>query len=367
MIAAINDLGRHLAPLLAELEAALGRVLRSGHFILGPEVQSFEATFAEYCGVAHCVTVANGTDALELALRSLGLGPDARVATVANAGMYGTLAILAAGARPVFIDVEPDSLLIDLGALEREAARRPFDAVLATHLYGQMVDMPRLARICTTAGMALIEDCAQAHGASIGGTKAGAWSDAGCFSFYPTKNLGALGDGGAVVTRRSDVEQNLRRLRQYGWTAKYASSREGGRNSRLDEIQAAALRVLLPHLDAWNARRRAIAQAYTASIHHPRVRRPTPGAVADDRYVAHLYVVRTADRAGLQAHMARAGCPSAIHFPIADHHQESLRAHGLAADLPETERACAEVLTLPCFPEMTEAEVRQVITSVNDW
>ena len=234
---AINDLSRHFDPLRRELEVAISRVLASGWLVLGKEVKDFELAFAAYCGVAHCVSVANGTDALELALRAAGLGPGATVATVANAGMYSSVAIKAVGGCAIFIDVSEDTMLMDLELLERELKDRRIDAVIATHLFGMMNDMPRLARLCQEHGVVLIEDCAQAHGAQWLGARAGSFGDLACFSFYPTKNLGAIGDGGAVVAREQSVADRIRNLRQYGWTAKYNSTVPGGRNSRLDEIQ----------------------------------------------------------------------------------------------------------------------------------
>lgn len=367
MIKAINHLGRHVDVLKGELEAAIIRVLDSGWFILGPEVAAFESAFAAYCGTAHCVAVANGTDAIELALRALGVESGGNVATVANAGMYSSTAILAAGATPVYVDVDPETMLIDLDRLEIRIAEERLDAVIATHLFGLMVDMPRLAKLCRDRDIALIEDCAQAHGAMIDGTKAGAFADAGCFSFYPTKNLGALGDGGAVVTSIPEVAEKLRCLRQYGWTSKYASRYSGGRNSRLDEMQAAVLSVLLPHLDRWNVRRREIACAYSSGIRNARIQCPKLADTSRESYVAHLYVVRAENRDGLKSHLVAGGIPFDLHYPIPDHRQQSIQERLTPANLPATERLCSEVITLPCFPEMTDAEIAQVIECVNHW
>jgi dTDP-4-amino-4,6-dideoxygalactose transaminase len=364
---ALNDLERHFAPHLAELETAARRVLKSGRFILGPDVVAFERAFAAYCGTAHCVAVGNGTDALELALRALGIGPGSRVATVANAGMYATTAIVAAGAEPCLVDIAGDTLLVDVDALSRAIAHVRPAAVVVTHLYGRMAAMPRIVTLCRDAGVAVVEDCAQAHGATLAGAKAGSFGDVGCFSFYPTKNLGALGDGGAVVTGREDLARRLTALRQYGWSGKYVSEIAGGRNSRLDELQAALLSTLLPRLDAWNARRRAIAQTYSTRIAHPRVRCPDPAAARAGSDVAHLYVVQTPDRSGLAAHLRQAGIDTAVHYPVPDHRQPALRGRFADTTLPGCERACAEVLTLPCFPEMTAAEIDAVVVAVNCW
>jgi dTDP-4-amino-4,6-dideoxygalactose transaminase len=337
----INDLGRHHSTVRECVGQAIERVLARGWFILGPEVEAFEAEFAAYCGVRHCAGVANGTDALELALRASGIKAGDRVATVANAGMYSTTAILACGAIPVYAEIEPLTMLMDPARIPKA------DAVIVTHLYGRMARMPEVLQ--AAPGVPVIEDCAQAHGAVLDGRKAGAWGAMGCFSFYPTKNLGALGDGGAVVTNDSDVDKRLRALRQYGWTSKYTATVRGGRNSRLDEMQAAILRAKLPLLDGWNARRRAIAAQY--------------GMVArgglDD--VAHLYVIRTTERERVRTALREQGIGVEVHYPIPDYKQEAV---GISAELPETERACAEVLTLPCFPEMTDGEVERVKQSV---
>jgi dTDP-4-amino-4,6-dideoxygalactose transaminase len=354
----VNDLKRHIMPLRGELEAATAKVIAGGRFILGQACEGFEAAFARYCGAADCVGVANGTDALELALRALGIGAGARVATVANAGMYSTAAILAVGARPVFIDIDPDTLVLSPAALR--AAER-FDAVIVTHLYGRMAEMPEI--LAAVQGAPVIEDCAQAHGAALDGRKAGIWGTLGCFSFYPTKNLGALGDGGAVVTSDAALATRLRRLRQYGWTARYRAELPGGMNSRLDEMQAAMLLVLLPHLDGWNACRRAIAARYRAALGECGLIWTRPAPEGAD--VAHLCVVRSSARNPLRAALAESGIDSDVHYPILDYRQPAVvAAIGESGPLAESELATASVLTLPCFPEMTDAEIGAVIDAV---
>jgi dTDP-4-amino-4,6-dideoxygalactose transaminase len=288
------------------------------------------------------------------------------VLTVANAGAYSTTAIRAVGGEPVFIDVREDTLLID----EAEAARiigsanRPA-AVIVTHLYGRLV--PRIEQIALAAkqaGIPLIEDCAQAHGASMGGRRAGTFGDYGCFSFYPTKNLGALGDGGALITSGAQQRDRVRMLRQYGWAAKYRIERAGGRNSRLDEVQAAVLRIKLPRLDGWNERRREIARQLSQGIRHPRVSCPQQFG---EEYVAHLYVVRTVDRQSLQAHLRSRGIASDVHYPLLDYQQPAFGASGQEHLNPVAEKACREVLTLPCFPEMSDSEVTAIVDAVNSW
>src|SRR3989338_4412087 len=290
MLKSINDLNRHTQPIQTALSAAIERVLRSGWFVLGPEVKAFEEEFAGYCGVSHCASLANGTDALELALRALEIGPGKTVLTVANAGMYGTAAILATGALPVYADILPDTLLMDVGDLRRILDRQPVDAVIVTHLYGLLADATEIVRLAHARKIPVIEDCAQAHGAMLRGQKAGSFGDIGCFSFYPTKNLGALGDGGAIVTGRADLAERVRQLRQYGWSSKYHADLVGGRNSRLDEMQAAVLRVMLPMLDRWNGRRREIAARYTKKIAHPAIVAPP---IYAEEYVSHLYLIPT--------------------------------------------------------------------------
>jgi len=364
MLKSINDLSRHTQPLRAVLEEAIQRVLRSGWFVLGPEVKAFEEEFAAYCGAAHCVSLANGTEALELALRALDIGPGKTVMTVANAGMYSSVAILATGARPLYADVRPDTLLIDAAEVARLLEREKVDAIIVTHLYGLLADLAEIVRLAQARNIPVIEDCAQAHGAALGGRKAGSFGDIGCFSFYPTKNLGALGDGGAVVTHRADLADRVRQLRQYGWSGKYRADLAGGRNSRLDEMQAAVLRVMLPLLDRWNARRREIAARYSAGIGHREIAVP---AIHGGEYVAHLYVVRTAKRDDLKRHLAEAGIPSDVHYPVPDHEQDACRHLFEGVRLPATSQACREVLTLPCFPELSDAEVDSIIARVNSW
>lgn len=359
---AINDLQRHNSFLMKELEKAICKVLSSGRYVLGTEVEAFEAEFAAFCGSDYCVGVGNGTDALELSLRALGVGVNARVATVANAGMYSTTAIMAVGGVPIYIDVRPETLTMNPEALA-DAIKEDLSAIIVTHLYGQMADMPSLIRIAEGAGVPVIEDCAQAHGASLMGRVAGSWSRIGCFSFYPTKNLGALGDGGALVTSDENLSIRLKQLRQYGWTGKYRSDVSGGRNSRLDELQAAVLRIKLPYVKQWNERRRAIAQKYSKRFHDLKLMTPSN---IDEGYIAHLYVMRTEDRERIKWQLMEKGVASDVHYPIPDYRQKSLqKILSRKYHLTVTEQACEEVLTLPCFPEMTEDEIDQVADAIS--
>ncbi len=360
---AINDLYRHNAPIASLLSEAMNRVVASGWFVLGSEVKSFEEEFSSYCGVTGCVTVGNGTDALELGLRALGVGAGDEVVTVANAGGYSSTAILAAGARPVYADIISETMNMDPVSLHAALSPRT-KAVIVTHLYGRMADMPPLMRIAEAAGIPVMEDCAQAHGAASNGKRAGAWGTLAAFSFYPTKNLGALGDGGAVVSKDALLTGRLRQLRQYGWSGKYRYDLPGGRNSRLDELQAAVLRCKLPLLDGWNARRREVAARYSKHMRHPMVNCPRIGG---EDFVAHLYVIRTERREKLRQHLAANKVPVDVHYPIPDHRQAVWTALARPTALPETERAAEQVLTLPCFPEMTDDEVDIVCSAINSW
>ena len=341
-----------------DLAACLRQVVDGGQYVLGPKVREFEAAFACYLGVAHGVGVASGTDALTLALRALGVGAGARVLTAANAGCYASTAIAQVGAEPLYADVDPADLALAPAALEQALRSGPVAAVILTHLYGQMGDVARISAACHAAGVPLIEDCAQAHGALRDGRKAGAWGALACFSFYPTKNLGALGDGGLVATDDPALAERVRALRQYGWAAKYQVTLAGGGNSRLDELQAAVLLAKLPHLERANAERRAIAQRYNAAFAGLPLR--LPPSMGDD-YVAHLYVVRTPQRADLQAHLARHGVACDVHYPVPDHRQP---VRSSEVSLPITEAACAEVLSLPCYPGLTGSQIEQVIEAV---
>ena len=358
----VNSLSRHVEPLKKALATAAAEVVGSGYYVLGPNVGAFEAAFAAYCGVDHCISVANGTDALELSLRALDVASGDRVAVVANAAMYGTSAVLACGAEPVFIDICADSATMDPALLEAALMEGGIKAVIVTHLYGQLAQVEKIAALCKAHNTGLVEDCAQAHGARNENGLAGSFGDIASFSFYPTKNLGALGDGGAVVTRRIDLAERVRMLRQYGWTKKYTNGISGGRNSRLDEIQASMLLLMLPYLDQWNRNRRAVAERYASGIRNPKIQ---VNSSAGQTYVAHLYVIRTESRSALQQHLADNGIQTDVHYPIPDHRQPCHGGRFTHVDLPSTEQDCANVLTLPCFPELTESEITRVIEACN--
>jgi dTDP-3-amino-2,3,6-trideoxy-4-keto-D-glucose/dTDP-3-amino-3,4,6-trideoxy-alpha-D-glucose/dTDP-2,6-dideoxy-D-kanosamine transaminase len=360
----LNDLSYRLSAYKERLAEAANRVMASGRLVLGEEVRSFESEFAQYLSVAECVGVANGTDALELALKAVGVTQGDKVATVANAGGYTSTAMMACGAMAHFMDVDQATQLVTLSAV-LGAMAAGVKAVVVTHLYGLMVpEIEQIAAACSAHNVFLIEDCAQAHGANLGGKYAGTFGHAAAFSFYPTKNLGALGDGGAVVSGSADIAARVRSLRQYGWSEKYAITQGPGKNSRLDEVQAAFLRVLLPGLVSSNARRRDIARKYDDSIIHPRIIKPVMGG---ENYVAHLYVIRVDGRDSLRSHLAAHDVGSDIHYPIPDHKQSYLRQHHAEVALPITEKLAAEVLTIPCFPEMPDEHVARVIDAVNSW
>lgn len=356
-----NDLQRHWAPLADRLEAAATRVLRSGWYLLGPETEAFESEFAAFCGADGCAAVASGTDALEIALRALGCGPRDEVVVTANAGMYATTATLAIGASPVFAEIDPGSLLLSAKSAAALVTPRTA-AVVATHLYGNVVDVEGLRRNLPQ-GVPIVEDGAQAHGASIGGRTVGSLGDIAAFSFYPTKNLGAVGDAGAVVSNRPELIVRAKALRQYGWESRYVVTLAGGMNSRIDELQAAVLREFLPLVPQWNDRRAHVRSRYVEAL-GDRLDFVDGGDV-HARPATHLCVARVQGRDHLRAGMAsdRVGCE--IHYPVPDHRQPALsRRRFRHGDLVETERACAEVLSLPCFPLIREDEMDRVVESV---
>ncbi len=343
-----------------DLSAAVTRVLESHWYVLGTEVAQFESEFAAYNEVKHCISVANGTDALALGLKALGIRAGDAVVCVANAGFYGSTAARSIGAVPVYVDVDQVTLTMCPHALAKALVDRPA-AVIVTHLYGQLADIGQIAALCRAANVPLIEDCAQAHGASRDGKMAGSFADVGCFSFYPTKNLGAIGDGGAIVTRSDEVASRLRALRQYGWSNKYEVSLQGGCNSRLDEIQAAVLRQKLPALNRQNAERRHIAHRYNQAFSQLPLLCPPSNA---EDFVAHLYVVRTSRREALRAHLRENGVGTDVHYPIPDTRQPAYSNSEFSQMLPVTDAASASVVSLPCFPGMTDAQVAQVIAAV---
>ena len=341
---------------------SIKRVIDRYWYILGEEVASFESEFAQYVGVSNCVSLANGTDALELALRGLDVKKGDQVVAVANAGFYGSTAIHAIGAIPLYVDIDHKTLTLSVEALAKALKQKP-KAVIVTHLYGQLADIEELVRMTSEAGVPLIEDCAQSHGATRNGRQAGSFGIIACFSFYPTKNLGALGDGGAIVTNDAELTIRIRALRQYGWSQKYHVMTEGGCNSRLDEIQAAILREKLPHLAAWNNERRRIAQRYNDAFAALPIERPC--SIGED-YVAHLYVLRVKDRNTFREFLKVRGIATDVHYPIPDYKQPAYALSGVV-QLDVTESACESVVSLPCFPGMTDIEVDRVVAAVLEY
>jgi hypothetical protein len=347
-----------------EIDQAVARTLSSGWYILGNELRAFESEFAAWLGVRSVIGCGNGTDAIALALRGLGIGHNATVVTVSHTAVATVAAIEMTGATPVLVDIDPVHYTMDpdalRGVLENPPAGLPqIRAVVVVHLYGQPADLDRIVPLCRQHGVALVEDCAQAHGARLHGQRVGTFGDAATFSFYPTKNLGALGDGGAVAVSDPKSAERIAALRQYGWHKHYISD-EVGVNSRLDEVQAAILGVKLPYLDAQNARRAEIASAYTAALQNTPLIPPTRRDRAE--HVFHLYVTRSKEREHIQAELKAGGIGTGIHYPLPVHLQPAYA--GRIALGPsgcrETETAAREVLSLPLYPELTDAEVETV-------
>jgi len=351
------NLRRSVDELRGDLDSAVGRVLSSGWFILGEEGRRFENEFAEWNSSAHAAGVASGTDAIELALRALGVGAGDEVVTQANTCVPTVAAIERAGATPVLCDVEPAAATIDLASLERALSART-RAIVPVHLYGQCGDMDGVLALAADRGIPVVEDCAQAHGAEHRGRRAGTLGALGAFSFYPTKNLGAIGDAGAVTTDDAQLAEQVRLLRAYGQTGRYEHV-AAGVNSRLDELQAALLRAKLTHLEASNERRRAIAVAYDEALADGPVR--PLGRVPHARHVFHLYVVEAPDREAFQAALANRGVQTLVHYPRPVHgHAPYARLADGRASLAVSEALAERIVSLPIYPELTDAEVDHV-------
>jgi len=349
--------------LRSEIDAAISRVLGSGSYILGEEVEAFEEEWAAYCGAAQAVGLANGLDALTLALRALDVGPGDEVIVPSNTYIATWLAVSAVGAR--IVPIEPDPLTYNIDPDRIEAAITPATRViLPVHLYGQPADLDPILALARQRGIFVVEDAAQAHGARYRGKLMGAHGDIVCWSFYPGKNLGAFGDAGAVTTNNTALAQRIRGLRNYGSKEKYFNV-ERGVNSRLDPLQAAVLRVKLTKLDDWTERRRAIASAYAEGLMGTGVILPYVPAWAEPAW--HLYVIRVKDRDSLQQQLAAAGIGTLIHYPIPPHMQEAYADLGLNEDsLPLARQLANEVLSLPIGPHLSPDEVREVVTMVSD-
>lgn len=344
-----------------EIDEAIRRVVESGHYILGEEVSAFETEFASYIGAKHCIGVGSGTEALHVALRAAGVRPGDEVITTAHTAVATISAIELAGAKPVFADIEREYMTLDVAAVERAISRRT-RAIVPVHLYGQGADVDALAALAMKHGLRLIEDCAQAHGALLNGRRLGSIGDVGCFSAYPTKNLGALGDAGMIVTSDDEVATRCRLIREYGWAERFVSQISGF-NTRLDELQAAVLRVKLRYLDDDNAKRRAIAGRYDAALASAPIE--LPRTRPSGTHVYHGYVIRSEHREALFSCLSEQGINTQIRYPVPVHRQEAYaRLMRSGEQLPETERAAREVLSLPIYPELGADEVEAVISAV---
>ncbi len=342
------------------VRAAIDRVIDRGWFVLGPEVAAFEEEFAAACGAEFAIGVGNGTDALALALRALGIGPGDEVITSPLSAAFSALAIMMAGAQPVFADIDPQRLTLDPAAAEAAITPRTA-ALMPVHLYGQAADMPAFEALAARHGLALVEDACQAHLGTCAGRPVGTFGAAGAFSFYPTKNLGALGDGGAVITHDVGLAERLKRLRNGGQEDRYHHV-EFGVNSRLDELQAAALRVRLVRLPAWTTRRRALGARYRQALRDAPVTVPPE---CDPGHVYHLFPVLSTDRAALRAHLSSRGIETLVHYPIAIPKQPAFAALS-AADCPVADRICEQVCSLPLHQGLTDDDVDAVVAAVRE-
>lgn len=357
------DLKKQYASIKSDIDAATRRVYASGWFILGPETEAFETEFAQYLGVEHAIGVNSGTDALHLAMRALGIGKGDEVVTVPNTAVATVSAIEMAGATPVFCDVRADSMTMDADSFATVVTERT-RAVIPVHLFGQPAELDAILGIARQYKLAVIEDCAQAHGAKYQEQRVSTFGDIAAFSFYPTKNLGAYGDGGAVVTNDARLADKVRLLRQYGWRTRYESEISGV-NTRLDELQAAILRVKLKHLDEWNAARRERAAMYTELLPNKRVHSPVEMPYGE--HVFHLYVVQCAMREYLAAFLKEREIGTAIQYPTPIHLQPAYQHLAPEGSLPVAEKLAREILSLPLYPELPLADVRSVADAIREF
>lgn len=352
----LNDLGRIPRETLQAIEHDIGRVLASGWFLKGPETKEVERSLSERHNGRPVLAVANGTDALYVALCSIGITAGSKVATVANAGGYTTGVLTRLNATPVLIDVDRHSAQMSVESLTRAIDKYDLNAVVVTHLYGLIGEIEQICRICAAHNIPVVEDCAQAMGAALNGNSAGTFGDIATTSFYPTKNLGAFGDGGAVICKDSALHAVASSIAQYGWSERYVVTTQGGINSRLDEIQAVVLRHLEPRLDPDNERRRMIVKRYAKALDDSR------RMIFDDssRFIGHLAVMITEVRDEDSRSLAANEIATGIHYPVPDHQQPAWRDLVIGEHLDNTEWLARRTLTLPCFPEMTEQEIQQV-------
>jgi aminotransferase EvaB len=356
----INDLSRIDQVEIDDLSLLINEVVSSGWYIHGPNLNAFESNLSNFLGVQVCSGVGNGTDAITLALKAVGVGAGDKVCVTANAGGYGTGAVYNLGAIPVFVDIEPDLGLMSLSDLLLKLDdHKDIKCIIVTHLYGNAAPMPEIMNVAKQFGIKVIEDCAQSIGARVGGRLTGAWGDIGTFSFFPTKNLGALGDAGAVVTTDKSLGEAVVSLRQYGWSEKYKISRSHGQNSRLDEIQAAILSYRLKDIESNNEKRRAILKQYAQAL-------SGSGAQSmwyeDDRSVGHLAVIRVKQRDKVRQYLSDSGISTDIHYPINDYDQSPWAGEEL--ELPNTTKLNFEIMTLPCFPTLTQSEIDHICSAL---
>ena len=354
------DLKRINAPQQAEINEALRRVAASGWYVLGQEGEKFERDFAHYCGTKHCLGVANGLDALEIIFKAYDFEPGSEVIVPANTYIASILSVVNAGLKPVWVEPDLRTYNIDPAKIAKSISPRT-KAILVVHLYGKPCEMSPIWDLARRHNLKIIEDAAQAHGAFYGGRRAGNLSDAAAFSFYPTKNLGALGDAGAITTNDDELATKVTYLRNYGSKTKYYNEYQGA-NSRLDELQAAVLNLKLGCLDTQNARRQAVAARYLNEIVHPDITLPDARTVAQDAW--HLFVVRHPERQKLIDYLTHQGIQTAVHYPVAAHHQRAFGAFS-SLSLPITEKIHKEVVSLPLNPSLTDDEVSQIIRAIN--
>jgi len=358
------NVGRMHQDIRDEIDAAIAGVIDRGDFILGKEVAAFEEEFADYCGVKHCIGVGSGLDALTISLRGLGIGKGDEVIVQANTFVATALAVNHVGATPVLVDHDPETYNLDARRIT-EAITEKTKAIIPVHLYGQPSDMDDINAIAREHGLMVIEDGCQAHGATYNGRRVGSLADACAFSFYPGKNLGGLGDGGAIVTDNDALAGWVRSARNYGSTVKYHHTVQGF-NSRLDSVQAAVLRVKLRRIDEWNKRRQHVADLYRQHLQSDALIMPT--ALPSREHAYHLFVVRVPGRDELLAHLHEQGIGAGIHYPIPIHRQEAMEgACKVPNPLPESETICDEILSLPLCPFITDQEVIRVAESVSTW
>lgn len=362
MISTANPKAQYLS-YKDDINTAIQNVLNSGWYVLGKEVDLFEKEFAEFNGVKYAIGVGSGTEALHIALRALDIGPGDEVITASHTAVATASAIELAGAKPVFIDIDPEYFTLDPNLIESAITKRT-KAIIPVHIYGQACDMDAIMKIAKKHNLKVIEDCAQAHGAKYDGKRVGTMGDAGCFSFYPTKNLGAIGDGGAVISNKQSIADRIKLLREYGWEKRYISSKEGW-NSRLDELQAAILRIKLKHLDLDNSNRKILADKYVKELSELQI--DLPNVRAGSSHVFHLFVIKTEWRNELAEYLKKNGVQTTIQYPVPIHHQQFYRNESDEISLPHTEKAAKSILSLPMYPELSVGDQNKVIDLIIDF